>query len=45
MTNAIEIQSVTRTFGNSKALDDVNLSVPEDSIWVSSDGTGPARPR
>ena len=32
MTNAIEIQSVTRTFGNSKALDDVNLSVPEDSI-------------
>ncbi len=32
MTNAIEIQSVTRAFGGSKALDEVSLSVPEGSI-------------
>lgn len=32
MTNAIEIQSVTRSFGGPKALDGVSLSVPEDSI-------------
>lgn len=32
MTNAIEIQSVSRAFGGSKALDDVSLSVPEGSI-------------
>lgn len=32
MTNAIEIQSVTRAYGGSKALHDVNLSVPEGSI-------------
>lgn len=32
MTNAIEIQSVTRAFGGSKALDEVTLSVPESSI-------------
>lgn len=30
--NAIEIQSVTRAFSGSKALDDVSLSVPEGSI-------------
>ncbi len=32
MTNAIEIQSVTRAYGGSKALYDVSLSVPEGSI-------------
>jgi ABC-2 type transport system ATP-binding protein len=32
VTNAIEIQSVSRAFGSSKALDDVSLSVPEGSI-------------
>lgn len=32
MTNAIEVQSVTRVFGRTKALDDVSLSVPEGSI-------------
>lgn len=32
MTNAIEIQSVTRAFGGVTALDDVNLFVPEGSI-------------
>lgn len=32
MTNAIEIQSVTRAYGGSKALFDVSLSVPEGSI-------------
>lgn len=32
MTNAIEIQSVTRAYGGSTALDDVSLSVSEGSI-------------
>jgi len=32
VTNAIEIQSVTRAFGGSKALDEVSLSVPDGSI-------------
>ena len=32
MTNAIEIQSVTRAYSGSKALHDVSLSVPEGSI-------------
>lgn len=32
MTNAIEIQSVTRAYGGSKALAEVTLSVPEGSI-------------
>lgn len=32
MTNAIEIQSITRAFGGAKALDEVSLSVPEGSI-------------
>lgn len=32
MTNAIDIRSVTRTFGRVKALDDVSFSVPQGSI-------------
>ncbi len=32
MTNAIEIQSVHRSYGRVVALDDVNLTVPEESI-------------
>lgn len=32
MTDAVEIQHVTRSFGRAKALDDVNFAVPEGSI-------------
>lgn len=32
MTNVVEIQSATRAFGGSKALDDASLAVPEGSI-------------
>lgn len=32
MTNAIELHSVTRSFGRSRALDDVTVAVPEGSI-------------
>lgn len=32
MTNTIDVQQVTRTFGGMKALDDVNFAVPEHSI-------------
>lgn len=32
MTNAIDIRDVTRSFGRVKALDEVNFSVPPDSI-------------
>ncbi|NNC11476.1 ABC transporter ATP-binding protein [Planctomonas sp. JC2975] len=32
MTNAIDLQSVSRAYGGAKALDDVSLAVPEGSI-------------
>lgn len=32
MTNAIEVRSVTRTYGRVQALDDVSFAVPEHSI-------------
>ena len=32
MTNAIQVRSVTRSFGGVNALDDVSFSVPQDSI-------------
>ena len=32
MTNAIDIQSATRTFGRATALDGVSFAVPEGSI-------------
>jgi ABC-2 type transport system ATP-binding protein len=32
MTNAIDIRSMSRTFGRSRALDDITLTVPEGSI-------------
>jgi ABC-2 type transport system ATP-binding protein len=32
MTNAIEVRSVSRSFGRSRALDEISVSVPEGSI-------------
>ncbi|MCU1478116.1 MAG: transporter related protein [Subtercola sp.] len=32
MTNAIDIRSMSRTFGRSRALDDITLTVQEGSI-------------
>ena len=42
MTNAVELKSVTKTFGSTVAVDDLDLSVPEGSIhgFIGPNGSG-----
>lgn len=42
MTNTIEIQGVTKRFGNKIAVDDLNLTIPQGELWgfIGPNGAG-----
>lgn len=43
--NVLTIQNLSRKFGKQKIIDDLNLSVPEGSVFGFIGKTEPARPR